>query len=57
MTTAPATASKQGTEDIRDVGHGSVLIVGAGVSGIGAAHHLRDRFPDRTFVILDALAS
>ena len=34
--------------------HVDVLIVGAGVSGIGAAHHLRDRFPDRTFVILDA---
>ena len=31
-----------------------VLIVGAGVSGIGAAHHLREQFPDRTFVILDA---
>ncbi len=28
--------------------------MGAGVSGIGAAHHLRDRFPDRTFVIVDA---
>jgi cation diffusion facilitator CzcD-associated flavoprotein CzcO len=35
-------------------GHVDVLIVGAGVSGIGAAHHLRERFPDRTFVILDA---
>jgi monooxygenase len=53
-TTAPATASEQATEEIRDAGHVDVLIVGAGVSGIGAAHHLRDRFPDRTFVILDA---
>jgi monooxygenase len=34
--------------------HVDVLIVGAGVSGIGAAHHLRDQFPGRTFVILDA---
>jgi len=49
-TTAPA----QGTEEIQDAGHVDVLIVGAGVSGIGAAHHLRDQFPGRTFVILDA---
>lgn len=32
-----------------------VLIVGAGISGIGAAHHLRERFPDKTFALLDAL--
>ena len=54
MTTAPTTAPAQGTEEIQDAGHVDVLIVGAGVSGIGAAHHLRDQFPDRTFVILDA---
>jgi len=34
--------------------HVDVLIVGAGVSGIGAAHHLREQFPDRSFVLLDA---
>ncbi|MBN1092870.1 NAD(P)/FAD-dependent oxidoreductase [Blastococcus sp. TML/M2B] len=34
--------------------HVDVLIVGAGVSGIGAAHHLQERFPDRSFVLLDA---
>src|SRR3979490_1242280 len=54
MTTAPTTAPAQGTEETKDAGHVDVLIVGAGVSGIGAAHHLRDKFPDRTFVILDA---
>jgi len=48
------TASEQVSEEIRYAGHVDVLIVGAGVSGIGAAHHLRDRFPDRTFVVLDA---
>src|SRR6201996_423109 len=54
MTTAPTTAPAQGTEEIQNAGHVDVLIVGAGVSGIGAAHHLRDQSPDRTFVILDA---
>ncbi len=54
MTTAPTTAPAQGTEEIQDAGHVDVLIVGAGVSGIGAAHHLREQFPGRTFVILDA---
>ncbi len=54
MTTAPMTASAQGTDEVQAAGHVDVLIVGAGVSGIGIAHHLRERFPDRTFVILDA---
>ena len=54
MTTAPTTAPAEGTAQIQDAGHVDVLIIGAGVSGIGAAHHLRDKFPDRTFVILDA---
>jgi cation diffusion facilitator CzcD-associated flavoprotein CzcO len=52
--TAPATAPQQGTDEVRDAGHVEVLIVGAGVSGIGAAHHLQVRFPNRTFVILEA---
>ncbi|TQM36541.1 flavin-containing monooxygenase [Pseudonocardia cypriaca] len=54
MTPVPGTALQQHTAEIQDGGHVDVLIVGAGVSGIGAAHHLRDRFPDRSFVILDA---
>ncbi len=52
MTTASTTAPAQ--TEIHDAGHVDVLIVGAGVSGIGAAHHLREQFPGRTFVILDA---
>jgi monooxygenase len=52
-TTVPVTAHAHGAAEVRDAGHVDVLIVGAGVSGIGAAHHLRDQFPDRTFVILD----
>jgi len=31
-----------------------VLIVGAGLSGIGAAAHLRERCPDKSFLILEA---
>ncbi len=56
-TTAPTTAPAEGVGDVQDAGYVDVLIVGAGVSGIGAAHHLRDQFPDRSFVILDALDS
>src|ERR1044071_3474473 len=52
-TTAPTTAPAQGTEEIQDAGYVDVLIVGAGVSGIGAAHELREQCPGRTFVILD----
>ena len=33
--------------------HVDVLIVGAGLSGIGAAHHLAAAFPDRTYAILE----
>jgi cation diffusion facilitator CzcD-associated flavoprotein CzcO len=36
--------------------HFDVLIVGAGISGIGAAYHLQQQSPGRSFVILDALA-
>ena len=54
MTTALTTLPDQDAADIKDAGHVDVLIVGAGVSGIGAAHTLRQQFPDRTFVILDA---
>jgi cation diffusion facilitator CzcD-associated flavoprotein CzcO len=31
-----------------------VLIVGAGISGIGAAHHLQERCPGKTYAILEA---
>lgn len=33
--------------------HFDVLIVGAGISGIGAAAHLQDRCPGRTFALLE----
>ena len=53
-TTARETAPVPGPTEVHHAGHVDVLIIGAGVSGIGVAHHLRDQFPDRTFVILDA---
>ncbi|MAM95420.1 NAD(P)/FAD-dependent oxidoreductase [Parvibaculum sp.] len=35
--------------------HFDVLIVGAGISGIGAAYHLQEQCPDKTFVVLEGL--
>ena len=54
-TTARETAPVPGPAEVHHAGHVDVLIIGAGVSGIGVAHHLRDQFPDRTFVILDEI--
>ncbi|MBL9103956.1 MAG: NAD(P)/FAD-dependent oxidoreductase [Myxococcales bacterium] len=34
--------------------HLDVLIVGAGLSGIGAAYHLQDRCPGKTYAVLEA---
>src|ERR1700712_3524520 len=34
--------------------HVDVLIVGAGLSGIGAAHHLQDDCPGKTYAVLEA---
>jgi monooxygenase len=37
--------------------HVDVLVVGAGISGIGAAHHLTHARPGTSFLVLDALES
>jgi monooxygenase len=34
--------------------HVDVLIVGAGLTGVGAAHHIQSAFPGRTYAILEA---
>ena len=40
----------------QSVEHFDVLIVGAGISGIGAAHHLLEQCPEKRFVILETYA-
>lgn len=35
--------------------HFDFLIIGAGISGIGAAYHMSRRFPDSRFAVLDAM--
>ena len=34
--------------------HFDVLIVGAGISGIGSAYHLQDQCPDKTYAVIEA---
>jgi cation diffusion facilitator CzcD-associated flavoprotein CzcO len=45
----PAPGGTQKTE------HFDVLIVGAGISGVGAAFHLTKQCPDKSFVVLEGL--
>src|ERR1044071_133529 len=37
--------------------HVDVLIVGAGLSGVGAAHHLQERCPGKSYAILESRAA
>jgi monooxygenase len=50
-TTASETPSRP---DAADAAHLDILIIGAGLSGIGAAHYARERFADRSLAILEA---
>ena len=50
-TATRASSAPQGTE------HFDVIIVGAGISGIGGAYHLTKQCPEKTFVILEAQES
>jgi cyclohexanone monooxygenase len=45
----PASPAAADDDELLDV-----VIVGAGLSGIGAAHHLQQRCPDKRFVIVEA---
>ena len=35
--------------------HFDVIVVGAGISGVGGAYHLTQQCPDKTFVVLEGL--
>ena len=47
------TAPSRTISAARKVEHFDVLIVGAGISGIGSAYHLTKQLPDTTFVVLE----
>ncbi len=48
------TAPLQSTRPRAKTEHFDVLIVGAGISGVGAGHHLKTKLPKKKFVILEA---
>ena len=45
------------TRTTAKIEHFDVLIVGAGISGVGGAYHLTQQCPDKSFVVLEALDS
>jgi monooxygenase len=47
-------ASRQGAGFAMTPEHFDVLVVGAGLSGIGAGYHLQTRAPRKTYAILEA---
>jgi len=47
------TATAPGAERATEAEHFDVLVVGAGISGVGGAYHLTQQLPDRTFVVLE----
>src|ERR1700693_4556876 len=49
----PAESAPLSAEEVRNIEHFDVLIVGAGLSGIGAAYHLQKECPAKSFVILE----
>lgn len=52
MTTATRRSAASGTQ--HEVEHFDVIIIGAGISGIGAAHYLAAEQPTKSFVVLEA---
>ena len=54
---ATATKSAPAPKTKRVAEHFDVLIVGAGISGIGGAYHLKQQCPGKSFVVLEGLES
>ena len=46
-------ASAEQQTKASDENHVDVLIVGAGISGVGSAYHLQEQCPDKSYVILE----
>ncbi|MBW2316383.1 MAG: NAD(P)/FAD-dependent oxidoreductase, partial [Deltaproteobacteria bacterium] len=45
------------TKAPREAEHFDVLIVGSGISGVGAAYHLKEQCPEKSFLVLEGLES
>ena len=55
--TGTETLERPGAQGAAKAEHFDVVVVGAGISGIGSAWHLQQQAPDKSFVILEALDS
>jgi cation diffusion facilitator CzcD-associated flavoprotein CzcO len=53
----PDTATLKATKPKAKIEHFDVLIVGAGISGVGAAYHLKTQTPKKKFVVLESYES
>ena len=51
------TATLAKSSDTTATEHFDVLIVGAGISGVGGAYHLKDQCPGKSFVVLETQES
>ena len=54
-TTVSQTAPLPANSDETAIEHVDVLVVGAGISGIGAAYHLTHQSPEKSFVVLEGM--